>query len=306
MESTGRTAFCALCGCREMKPFVCYDDFEVATCVDCGSGVVTNISADSHSEDMRDDYSHRYEQERQAEKPQACWSLAREHTNNFQGIRSLLDIGCGEGDFLNLAKAAGIATYGIEISMHAASVCTRLGHNVACRSIEESEFELAQRPDLCVMWDLLEHLQKPRAALVNVFTVLPPGGRVLIATPMMGSIYDRLGSLLYRLSGRRIKSLLRMCWTSEHLFRFEPQGIARVLKDIGFVDIKVKPLTLLSLAPTRYAGGAVMSNWTTSETINRVISVTGVFLARTLRCHNKILIAATKMETPASGTGDRL
>lgn len=286
--------FCPMCGNHEVTERVRFEEMTVGFCPRCGSGMVIGIKGETHDKHHANDYSARYEQERLASKASACWELVRQRTQDLRGVESILDIGCGEGAFLDLAKRAGLRTAGIEISPHAALVAVQKGHEIFCNSVQEAPFPPGILFDVITMWDILEHLRQPNQALRNVFVSLAPRGRLFIATPMMGSIYDRLGILLHRLSGGRFNQLLRMSWDRNHLFRFDSVGTCEVIRFIGFANVKAAPLLLLSLKPDTYAGGKVLPSWTGHRTFDRLISIVGVWLAKFFRLHNKILIEAVR------------
>lgn len=85
-----------------------------------------------------------------------------------------------------------------------------------------------------------------------------------------------------------------MCWSSEHLFRFDAHGLEEVLLSIGFQEVSVQPVLLLSLMPDRYAGGVILPSWTGLRAVDRLISQVGVWTAEKLHFHNKILIKTIK------------
>ena len=85
-----------------------------------------------------------------------------------------------------------------------------------------------------------------------------------------------------------------MCWDQNHLFRFDAQGICRVLEALGFDEVSARPIQLLSLKPEHYADGRVMPSWTRSARLNRLMSKWAVGFARVLHLHNKILVRARK------------
>jgi SAM-dependent methyltransferase len=205
-----------------------------------------------------------------------------------------LDIGTGEGAFLDLARERGHYTAGIELSPSAAAAATAKGHAVYCGSVLDSRLGETGTYDIVTLWDVLEHIPEPRRALAAAFRFLTPGGTLALVTPMMGSVFDRAGVMALRLSGGRCHALARMCWSREHVFRFEPSGLVGALRSLGFQQVEAKPILLLSLRSDRYAGGHILLRWTRSPTINGAISRMGVAVARTIRISNKIFVAAMR------------
>jgi len=70
----------------------------------------------------------------------------------------LLDIGCGDGQFLNLAKRRGWEVNGVDISEAAGRIAAEQSDvNVDIGTIEEISFP-ASCFDVITMWDVIEHL----------------------------------------------------------------------------------------------------------------------------------------------------
>jgi cyclopropane fatty-acyl-phospholipid synthase-like methyltransferase len=94
----------------------------------------------------------------------------------------LLDVGCGPGFFLNVARANGWDTQGLEISdaaSHFARETLRLP--VTTMSIDAAALA-AEQFDLVTMWDVLEHVADPARALNTVRAALRPGGGLVLTT----------------------------------------------------------------------------------------------------------------------------
>jgi SAM-dependent methyltransferase len=284
---------CGLCESQEVAEIIRLAEMRIGICRHCHSGMVLGMETAISGTGGADDYSARYIEEFQEEKPESCWRLLRERTDGLRGIKNILDIGCGAGAFLDLAKEKGLSTAGLEIAPTAALAAVRKGHEIFCNSVEKEAFPPGCQFDLIVMWDVLEHLTNPRLALGNAFALLAPRGRLFILTPMMGSVFDRWGIKLARLSGARLNQLLRICWSQYHLFRFHPCGIGHVLRCLGFTQVKDDQVLLLSLKADRYAGGRILHSWTGSPFWDRQISKLGVKLVQALRINNKLLIEAS-------------
>ncbi len=235
-------------------------------------------------------YSRRYEDEQLNGKAAVCWDMLLKRTGDLANVRSVLDIGCGRGAFLDIARGAGLRTAGVEISRDAAEAAENAGHEILHGSILDCRFPNDVQFDVITMWDVLEHLERPFDALENAVSMLARDGQLLIVTPMMGSVFDRLGVLLDRVTGGHVDQLVRMCWSHDHLYRFHPGGLAQVLTSLGCRDVKFSKIQLLSLRSDCYAGSAVLPDWTASVRVNQLLSRAGVGVARAFGICNKVLV----------------
>lgn len=280
---------CGLCGEGALRHFASFDGIEVARCSGCGAGLVVKLPGAV----APDDYAARYEAERTEDKARQCLALLDGKGLVRAGAR-VFDVGCGHGRFLDLTRDAGLVTGGLELSEPAAWAASLRGHAVEVGSAEDGPWCVARGCDLVTFWDLLEHLRRPGRALAFAFEALAPGGTLVVATPFMGSTWDRAGLVAHRASVGHLPQFLRMCFSREHLFRFDPQGLSRHLKGLGFARVETTRRLLLSLDADRYGGGTILKSWTGNARVDRIVSRTGVFVAKTLDVHNKILVVATK------------
>ena len=105
-------------------------------------------------------------------------------------VLTALDIGCGEGAFLDLIRGAGISSVGIEMNLQAAEVCRKKGHTVHTRAVAEllSEKDFP-RFDLVTVFQVLEHVPDPARFLSEAAQFLAPGGCLSVAVPNESGIY---------------------------------------------------------------------------------------------------------------------
>lgn len=135
----------------------------------------------------------------------------------------ILDVGCATGEFLLAAQARGWEVYGVETSPIAAEQARRLtGGKVHAGTLDTAEFPDGYF-DVVTLWDVIEHLQDPRAYLERVGRLLRSGGILSITTPNIRSIAFRL---------------LGPSWIpigpNDHLYYFAPRTLARLLAECGF------------------------------------------------------------------------
>ncbi|HTD06137.1 class I SAM-dependent methyltransferase [Undibacterium sp.] len=100
----------------------------------------------------------------------------------------LLDIGCGSGDFLLLAKQAGWQTLGIDLDSKACEVAQSKGLRVINAGIEEVG-KLQEQFDCLFCSHILEHTYDPNSLLRLMKSVLKPGGRILLSLPNSQSAF---------------------------------------------------------------------------------------------------------------------
>jgi SAM-dependent methyltransferase len=96
---------------------------------------------------------------------------------------TLLDAGCGGGEFLYLLRAAGCKATGIEPNTGYASYASReLGLDVRRGLIEDQEFPAAAFDGITV-FHVLEHLPAPVECLARLARWLGPGGFLAVEVP---------------------------------------------------------------------------------------------------------------------------
>lgn len=109
--------------------------------------------------------------------------LQRHFDAHFHGT-DVLDVGCGKVLAVDLGPAVRVV--GMDVSPEAMAD----NHNV-----DEAFVGDVQRDplptgafDAVLCWDVLEHLDDPAAALVNMTTALRPGGLLVLGTPHLWSL----------------------------------------------------------------------------------------------------------------------
>jgi 2-polyprenyl-3-methyl-5-hydroxy-6-metoxy-1,4-benzoquinol methylase len=154
--------------------------------------------------------------------------LARRVTAIVPPPAALLDVGCGNGEFLGLAKAAGYAAHGIDVSEAAAESCRQRGLEVCAGDFLSRS--LGQQFDIITMWDVMEHLRSPRDFAQRASSLLAPGGVLLLKIPCKGG----LNFSLLRLVPGRGGLLLR---APTHIQYFSEPSLRRMLASAGFRQI---------------------------------------------------------------------
>jgi 2-polyprenyl-3-methyl-5-hydroxy-6-metoxy-1,4-benzoquinol methylase len=140
----------------------------------------------------------------------------------------LLDVGCGNGEFLRVARDAGYRVCGIDISAASADLVRRHGIDVRVGDLRApGVFRDDERFDLITFWDVVEHLPDPRSFLARARELLAPGGHVLVKTPGTSPASVRMVARVPRLAGALLQA-------PSHVQFFQRDGLDRLLRDAGF------------------------------------------------------------------------
>jgi SAM-dependent methyltransferase len=137
---------------------------------------------------------------------------------------TLLDVGCGSGDFLAVMQSApGWRVVGIEPDQQAAEYARReRGLDVRQGQLPQPEIDGAQF-DIITLWHVLEHTPAPQATLAEVRRLLKRNGRLIVAVPA-GDSWEA------RAFGRN--------WAGydvpRHMVTFTRPSLERLLKGAGF------------------------------------------------------------------------
>jgi hypothetical protein len=145
----------------------------------------------------------------------------------------LLDIGTGDGEFLDVARAAGYDVVGTEPSATGAGLASARGHDVRTGTLEEIDFG-DRRFDLVTVWHVLEHVSRPGNFLLRAHRLLRPGGLLFVAVP--NEEWILLPRRLRWYSSRH--PLPRLVTGEEiHLTHFQPPTLKGALCRAGFEPI---------------------------------------------------------------------
>jgi SAM-dependent methyltransferase len=113
---------------------------------------------------------------------------------HFATCRKVLDIGCGEGQFIEALAERGVDAVGIDLDSHMAESCTARGLPVQQADLFAYLPEHPAEFDGIFCSNVVEHLAVPDVLrfLEMASTALSPGGVLLVATPNPESLIVQL------------------------------------------------------------------------------------------------------------------
>ncbi|MEK9175089.1 MAG: class I SAM-dependent methyltransferase [Patescibacteria group bacterium] len=136
------------------------------------------------------------------------------------GGKTLLEIGSHEGLFLNEALKTGMTVFGIEPNRKAAATAQQNGINVFCGTLEE--FKTDRAYDVVVLFHVLEHFEDPRGALEKIYSLINPGGLLVLEVPNIASYPACKNEKNWEYIN------------DEHVSYFSPDTIKKLLLSVGF------------------------------------------------------------------------
>jgi 2-polyprenyl-3-methyl-5-hydroxy-6-metoxy-1,4-benzoquinol methylase len=136
-------------------------------------------------------------------------------------VGRLVDIGCGPGLLLNLARQRGYEVKGCDISPWATQYARDRGLDVWTGDLASAGYASKQF-DVAIVNHTLEHVPAPRQFLEEVQRILAPEGVVLVGVPNYASL---------------MSSLMRERWAGllpdQHLWHFTPKTLNLILQRAG-------------------------------------------------------------------------
>jgi SAM-dependent methyltransferase len=155
---------------------------------------MTNAGATAREDRFEDGYYERQygvrRWRRRGDRPLLFRSLLRQ-LRPWSGGR-LVDVGCGEGQFLRRASPR-FEAHGVDISVEGVQLARSV---TGLETIQVASALELPFPDgfssVVTCLDVLEHLDQPDAALREFARVLQPGGALVMSTPNPASLGHRL------------------------------------------------------------------------------------------------------------------
>ncbi len=147
--------------------------------------------------------------------------------------KSVLDIGCGTGDFLNTAYKHSWDVLGVEPNKKARTIAASKFKNGATKILDIDALQHIKPNtfDVITLWHVLEHLPNLDAHF-NIFSkLLKPNGHLVIAVPNYKSF-----------DARHYKQFWAAFDVPRHLWHFSQKSILKISKQHNFKLVDTKPM----------------------------------------------------------------
>lgn len=236
---------CPLCGSSQFNNFlICQDyttsqeKFNLRACVNCNF-VLTSPRPDQYS--LGNYYkSDSYVSHTGTKKGllNFIYLYVRRYTlrwkvsilKSFYQSGSLLDYGCGTGEFLHQSRESGFDVTGVEPSADA----RKKAETLLEQSIHEDINRIANKKFDCItLWHVLEHVGDLKEKLLQLKNLLTDRGIIFIAVPN----HECFDATLYKehWAGYDVP---------RHLWHFSKDNMKALLSDLNLTLLEIKPMKL--------------------------------------------------------------
>lgn len=232
------------------------DGFDVIDCEACGFKHIIPIPSE---EELREIYKHDYHvkdkplmlqhQLEDREWLEATNDAKLEKLEKLLGHAGrILDVGAGNGFFLQQAKTRGWEIKGVEPSDKAAEYACSQGLDVDCAVFDEKCANFLDPFDVIHLGDVLEHLPNPAAMLTLCRNTLKPGGLIAVGVP---NEYTPVQKILNK------DMDVRPWWIAppHHLNYYDKDSLEKLLSRTGFNPVHSEvsfPMELFLLMGRNY------------------------------------------------------
>lgn len=249
----GEENFVHLFQCKDY--FLSYEVFSISQCKSCGFRF-TNPRPDNKELEK---YYNSVNYISHSEKPETLleniYHIVRKQSlnkkfnliNKFKNGKTILDIGCGTGEFINIFKLRNWEVNGIEPNKIAREIALK---KYGLEIFDESHLNNFQDRefDVISMWHVLEHVYNTDLQINQIKRILKDDGIVVIAVPNSAS----LDAQLYK-----------QYWAAydvpRHLYHFTKKAVIELLSKYNFEVNNILPMKFdayyISMLSEKYMKG---------------------------------------------------
>lgn len=190
--------------------------------------------------------------------------MIRDHIWKRQTGARILDVGCNDGTVSRMLETTGATVTGLDLSeacvaaARARGIEAVQGHAQERFPFEDMEF------DVVFAGEIIEHLVDPEAFLRESYRVLKRGGAIVLTTPNLASLGNRIRLLLGRYP--RLLGAYLADEFGDHFHLFTVDKLKSLLERTGFYmsDHATSTVSLsLRSKPGPPFSGALASMWPT-------------------------------------------
>lgn len=146
----------------------------------------------------------------------------------------LLDVGCGQGQFLEDSAAAGFDVLGIEPDANVVHLTRQRTGATIRRGFFPDVLQADEQFDVIAFNDVFEHIPDASSAIAACAHHLAPGGVLVLNCPNQEGLFYRIADLLDRLGFHGpFDRMWQRGLPSPHVWYFSPAHLIRLARHVG-------------------------------------------------------------------------
>ncbi len=214
--------YCPLCESKKISVLNGFEALHLFKCAGCSFVFDCRIPTDDELYDHYKQYS--YSMLKPCLPPTiASYNKLLDEFEHYRQTGNILDVGCGQGDFLNEARKRGWNVYGCEYSDAAIALCH--GRNLPVQQGElTSEMFQDVHFDVITTFEVIEHINNPNEHFNLIHEKLRAGGLYYCTTP-------NFNALLRHLEGEAFPII---CYP-EHISFYSRSSLSKIAVRHGFM-----------------------------------------------------------------------
>lgn len=220
-------ADCGVCGSRRHRFSGSIDGRRFAVCLDCAVERLYDRVAESRLDLLYGNYYASSDPSPAALEQQLAnptFALRRRRLEEVLDgrARRILEIGCGDGNFLATLRRAGWDIHGQEFGADTSAIVQRR-HGIPMITGPLESVSIERQFPVVAAYHVFEHIYHPAVWLTQVRQFVEPSGLLHLQVP-------NAGSLTRKLSGDVWSGLVY----PQHVYFYDPQTLQRLLNRSGF------------------------------------------------------------------------
>ena len=220
MKLTELHKHCLICGGESLDALSGYEEHHLCQCGSCGFVFSRAIPEKSLLQEF---YAEDYD--RTSYLSPITVKRYEDLLDSFEPLRKtnkLLDVGCGYGFFLEIAKKKGWEVYGTELSTEVAAQLRAKGISMFVGEFQDYQCD-PETFDVIVSIEVIEHINNPIAHVEKAHCLLRKGGKFYLSTPNFNS-YLR----------KRLGAQYDVIDYPNHLCYYTPKTLTKLFTEHGF------------------------------------------------------------------------
>ena len=222
--SKGDHSKCLVCESKNLNPLNGFEKHHLTKCGSCGFVFCKPIPTQDELNEVYKGYGRN---DYLSDLTIQAYERVLDSFEPFRKTNKLIDVGCGIGYFLEVAKRRGWEVYGTEFTEEAVTICEEKGASMKLGPLNTDNYD-PESFDVICSFEVIEHINNPLEELASFNKLLRKGGLVYCTTPNFNAV-ER-----YQLG-----TDWNVLTYPEHLSYYTPKTLKRVFNVAGFKTKKV-------------------------------------------------------------------